>query len=282
VSQKTNFDFETIVRDDASDDGTQPILERLQREYPHRLKLILEKTNTFAVERASTALLRSASGKYIAFIEGDDYWSSLTKLQECVDCLERDESLSMVGHLTEIEVVGGFETDREDFSLLGQPGLNSRGTFPGCHTSSIVLRAETLIPRWQEIPDVPYNDMKIKMLAAESGRTLVIPKVMSVYRVHSGGRFSGDSRLARKLTGRRTALLLLPFCVLTEQYFRHNIISLSRDCVRDLVRCKKPFSAISHLVESLDYANSWELKVHLLAPPFSRRVYHFFKSFLSH
>ena len=76
LMQKTNFPIEIIVHDDASTDGTDDIIREYALKYPELFKVILQEENQYSkgVDVLSLVFERSA-GKYIAFCEGDDYWT---------------------------------------------------------------------------------------------------------------------------------------------------------------------------------------------------------------
>ena len=90
VSQVTDFEYEVIVHDDASDDGTTLIIEEFQKKYPQIIKPIYQKENQYSkkVDLIKEFLAPSAKGKYIALCEGDDYWCNNYKLQKQVEFLE--------------------------------------------------------------------------------------------------------------------------------------------------------------------------------------------------
>lgn len=102
VSQVTSFPYEVIVRDDASTDGTQEILLLLEQEFPEKVRLILERSNSFDEESPLVPLFAAAKGEYFALCEGDDYWTSNHKLQLCVYVLEAKPEVVLVGHLSTI------------------------------------------------------------------------------------------------------------------------------------------------------------------------------------
>ena len=91
--QKTNFDFEVLVRDDFSQDGTDKILERLQYHNPN-LKLI-ESFENWGGHKNITFLLSEAKGEYIAYLDGDDYFTDQNKLQKQVDFLDNNPDYAM-------------------------------------------------------------------------------------------------------------------------------------------------------------------------------------------
>ena len=88
-SQITSFDFEILVHDDASTDGTADILKKFEKVNPSLYRNTYQKTNQFRKLNSLTDILvKNARGKYIAFCEGDDYWTDPYKLQKQVDLLE--------------------------------------------------------------------------------------------------------------------------------------------------------------------------------------------------
>ena len=95
LNQKTDFDFEILIADDASKDKTPEILEKYQEKYPGKIDLILHDNNIKATRNAYDALIKT-KGKYIASIEGDDYWVDYGFLQRYVDFLERETKYSAI------------------------------------------------------------------------------------------------------------------------------------------------------------------------------------------
>lgn len=95
--QKTTFPFEILLGDDESTDGTREICLEYAEKYPDKIRLFLHhRVNNIKVDGKATGRfnflynLYSARGKYIAFCEGDDYWTDPYKLQKQVDFLEKN------------------------------------------------------------------------------------------------------------------------------------------------------------------------------------------------
>lgn len=96
VMQKTNFKFEVIVYDDCSTDGTRDIIEEYSNRYPETIKTIFPEHNIAKSEgfyKINQLVYNQMNGKYIAFCEGDDYWTDENKLQIQVDYLENHPEL---------------------------------------------------------------------------------------------------------------------------------------------------------------------------------------------
>ena len=84
--QKTNFEFDVILRDDGSTDNTKEILEFLKNKYPN-LIILDGSTNLGAFENIKL-LYESSNSEYIAYLDGDDLFGDDDKLQIQVDFLD--------------------------------------------------------------------------------------------------------------------------------------------------------------------------------------------------
>ena len=103
VSQKTDFQYEVIVNDDASTDNTASIIREYQEKYPEIVKPIFQKENQYSRGiSVIDIMVNASSGKYIATCEGDDYWIDERKLQKQVDFMESHPECSMFGHANNI------------------------------------------------------------------------------------------------------------------------------------------------------------------------------------
>lgn len=80
LAQKASFPFELLIRDDASTDGTAEILTTYRDAYPGIIRTFLSPCREFPRVRSNYVLRPEASGKYIAYCEGDDYWIDSRKL----------------------------------------------------------------------------------------------------------------------------------------------------------------------------------------------------------
>jgi glycosyltransferase involved in cell wall biosynthesis len=98
LSQKTNFDFEILVRDDFSQDNSDKTIERIATHYP-QIKYF-KATENWGGHKNVKFLLDRSIGEYISYIDGDDYWFDLYKLQKQVDFLDSnlDYSLTCAGY----------------------------------------------------------------------------------------------------------------------------------------------------------------------------------------
>jgi glycosyltransferase involved in cell wall biosynthesis len=109
---QTLHEWELIIVDDASTDGTQELLKDYAARDP-RIKLILKEKNEFREMGISGSLDRGvhmARGRYIARLDDDDYWIDPDKLKKQAAYLDAHPRCVIVG--TGVVVVDGQGNER--------------------------------------------------------------------------------------------------------------------------------------------------------------------------
>ena len=97
LMQKTDFPFEIILAEDCSTDGTRAICEEYASMYPDKINYIYRDHNVGYNENEYEAMC-AANGQYVAYCEGDDYWTDPLKLQKQIDFLESHSDYSVCWH----------------------------------------------------------------------------------------------------------------------------------------------------------------------------------------
>lgn len=95
LMQRTNFDYEIVIGEDCSTDKTREIVLEYKAKYTGRIKLLLQEKNVGMMQNFIDTL-RACNGKYIALLEGDDYWTDPLKLQKQMDFLEANPEYGMI------------------------------------------------------------------------------------------------------------------------------------------------------------------------------------------
>lgn len=93
LSQKTNFEFEVLVRDDFSQDGSDLILKRLQDFYSNLI--VFDADENWGFHKNIKFLMEQSIGEYICYLDGDDYFLDPYKLQKQVDFLDANPDYVM-------------------------------------------------------------------------------------------------------------------------------------------------------------------------------------------
>ena len=94
IDQKTDFEFEIIVSDDFSSDNTSKIIQKISEKYPKIITAIFREKNIGAFKNYIKTHM-AASGKYVAHMDGDDFWLP-GKLAQQVAFLENNPECSAV------------------------------------------------------------------------------------------------------------------------------------------------------------------------------------------
>ncbi len=113
VKQKTNFEFEVLVYDDASPDNTAQIIRQYEEKYPDIIKPVYQTVNQYSRGlMPEWQNIGRATGKYIAMCEGDDYWLDENKLQKQIDYMEAHPDCSFCFTNGYVDCDGELLTDR--------------------------------------------------------------------------------------------------------------------------------------------------------------------------
>jgi len=96
LMQKTSFNYEIVIGEDCSTDGTRNVLESYVKKYSNLIKPLFHDKNVGAFRNAYEFVLPLCHGKYIACLEGDDFWTDPFKLQKQVDFLEKNPDYGLV------------------------------------------------------------------------------------------------------------------------------------------------------------------------------------------
>ena len=192
IGQRLPQPFEVLVSEDCSTDGTREIVEEYAKRHPHLVRLLLSERNLHSNEVVARGV-RAARGRYVAVLDGDDYWTSDDKLAAQVAFLEVRPDVTICFHNVQV-VDEHSQTTGRLWNAPGQPevsGLHEllRGNFIA--TSSVVYRraAVSEIPAWY-VGFFPVTDWPLHVLYAREGRIGYLDRTLGAYRLHSGGLFS--------------------------------------------------------------------------------------------
>jgi glycosyltransferase involved in cell wall biosynthesis len=103
LAQKVNFDYEIIVGEDCSTDRSAEIIDCYVSQYPKRIKRLSPHQNQ-GVWMNALRVQDVCRGRYIALMDGDDWWVHEAKLQTQVDFLDENPDYSGSFHDAEIIV----------------------------------------------------------------------------------------------------------------------------------------------------------------------------------
>ena len=219
LSQQTDFQFISLVIDDASTDGEQSVLWSFaEKEIDHSdpdykeeevedafiifgrsrsnancfFKLVLLKYNYWSLRKSKFAAF-PVDSEYIAMCEGDDYWISNTKLQKQVLYLETHDNVNICTHNSFISYPDG---SRKPFNTSVKTGVYSMSKCLRMKwftpTASFLYRNNfTLSPLWAA--NRVNGDMSFLFSNLMKGDLFYDEEIMSVYNYSSPGSLSGST-----------------------------------------------------------------------------------------
>ena len=217
IKQTGNFIHEILISDDGSTDKTPEIIAEYATKYPHLIKDISQKNNV-GISANMKRCFEAATGKYIAVLEGDDYWTDDKKLEKQMQFLEKNKDCSMV--FSKLKVLNA---EKQTFSYLKRQenlqsklsgkdaikpnkdnSLNLIGNFSCCMFISKYMK---------NLPDILYmprlNEIGLWFYLEQKGKIGYINTPLSIYRQHANGVWTGADRrkqLEQGLVVRETAL----------------------------------------------------------------------------
>ena len=200
INQQMNFNSEIIIADDCSTDGTREIVMNYAVRYPGWIR-VLERNQNLGPANNFIDLIYAAQGKYIAYLEGDDYWTQNNKLQQQVDFLEQHPDFTIC-------FTDALETFSED--VHDERNYRSAGSGQQTETTANELIFRNYIQTctvvfknklFDKFPDwyaaLKMGDWPLHLLNAAHGKIKYLDMVTAVHRNHSSGVWSSQKILSR-------------------------------------------------------------------------------------
>lgn len=199
VNQETDFEYEILLCEDHSPDRCREICLTWQVKHPDKIRIVSGEKNLGVWKNASLGF-RESRGKYLAFLEGDDYWTDSQKLQKQINLVCEKGYRFVVAWNDLLDDATGVIT-RQPFPAREVVTL---GDYKGgyYHTSTYLYEKKL----GQEIRAYckfvkPY-DTVVFLLALGLGVEIgVLPKKVSVYRQTGTGIYTGNTGAKNALVG---------------------------------------------------------------------------------
>ena len=225
MMQKTDFEFELVIGEDCSQDKTREICFEYQKKYPDKIRILWWHENVSKFGGNGRRVTAHCRGEFIAFCEGDDYWTDPMKLQKQVDQFRIHKSVGLCFAQAQIfnegtgtNLLWSGEAFPEGF-MRGQKfilwlGFGRSRVAQRLGSESFIMTASVMIKRSVMLMVLDrYDIFKWKLLLGDSTLWLGIASVadvvflktpVSVYRRNSmgatqrnGSRTSRDGLIVR-------------------------------------------------------------------------------------
>ena len=212
--QKVNFPVEIVIGDDFSSDESLAIATAYQNQGNFHFKILdRPRGGSYQIARQKRGriynfinILENCSGKYIALLDGDDYWCDPSKLQRQVDFLERNEDFQLCGH--DVEVVHeGIEKVRDVFYNVPAEGdfdFDFEDEFKNhfVATASVLFRNNTESSALGNFLDgLHVGDIPLLLFLLANGKGHYFSAKMAIKRRNKGSITSNPEHNKNKLQG---------------------------------------------------------------------------------
>ena len=256
LAQECTFDFEIVIGEDCSTDGTRQICRDYQQKYPQVIRLLLQDKNQGLVENyyQTFGLCR---GDYIAQCAGDDYWCDRQKLQKQVDFLEQNRDYALVcGGIRIHAPEKGADQDvlPQDWSSRAFDMLINRENIPPaptiCFRRSMFEKAALADIRAQHFM---LEDLPLLLALLQQGKFYAIPEILAVYRVCPGS-ISWPRQVEKKIAFEKSVCEVVIFCARKYRYggaaFRRRVRNRCHEkCLKLLIGAGNYAAALRYLGE---------------------------------
>jgi glycosyltransferase involved in cell wall biosynthesis len=218
LMQNVDFSYEICLGEDGSTDGTREICLEYAEKHPDKFRLFLRDRSNLARQRYLVPFMHNGvetwnacRGKYIAMLEGDDYWMCSRKLHRQVMLMDADSDASVCAHYAvRASERRPWESYMAPFGPISHFDLETLlRDLLVLATSSFMFRRSCNMD-WSKFTDSPCGDTVLLFWHLLKGTGVVSPQVMSVYRMNEGGVFAYRSGLAKARHARATWELLGP------------------------------------------------------------------------
>ncbi len=213
LAQRTDFPIEILIGEDESTDGTREYCREMAAVHPDLIRLFLRSRRDVVYIDGRPrggynfrATLKEARGEFIAYVEGDDFWTDPEKLvrqvgylranPDCVGCFHESSLVDEEERVLEANFFRSHcASKQEKFDERGcLTELQSK--YPSC---SLCFRREALgeLPPWylRRPSDFSFD----LVLTHQGGKLGYLNRNMAAYRRHAGGVWGGMTRVQQVL-----------------------------------------------------------------------------------
>lgn len=191
ILAQTHSNFEVLVVDDCSNDNTALIVESFHDD---RIKFFLNEKNMGAAYSRNFAI-KQATGCYIAFLDGDDLWSS-KKLEKQLNFMMSNNYSFSCTFYKEIDEIGNDTGVMNTAPKKMDHKTFLRTNYIGCLT---VMFKRGLYPDLEiPISILKRNDYALWLKLSEKAPCYTLKESLSFYRKRNKSISSGKKKLLIK------------------------------------------------------------------------------------
>lgn len=229
--QKTSYTIELIICDDASDDNIAEVVHKLILKSPFKTVFLESKIRTGPLLNGLN-FVQNAKGKYICWLDADDYWCFNEKIQKQLDFLESNPDYKGCFH--DAKIISDIEINE---NTLEQLNVQTHGRWKRYSqfnnyqfefypwdvlqrkiipTASLIVRNENLTAFFEKFSDINLSvSWALQLELIKNSKFKYFNEEWSVYYDHAKGFSKSFDLVTFKLNNIK---VLLKF--LDDDYYR--------------------------------------------------------------
>jgi glycosyltransferase involved in cell wall biosynthesis len=196
LMQQGDIAYEIVIGEDCSTDNTRAIVQEFQQRYPHIIRPLLHPRNIGMMQNFMRTY-EACRGRYIAMLEGDDYWTSPYKLQRQADVLDAHPDIAICFHTVQRFTEDGSSPP----DLFPDPHYQTISTIEDILQRNFIQSCSAMFrnrlfgnfPPW--FGSLKLGDWPLHILNAQYGNISYISEVLAAYRMHGSGVWSANPEL---------------------------------------------------------------------------------------
>lgn len=211
LDQVVTFNVELIIGDDFSSDRTAEVIKESIINTNKKISIrFLDRplNGRYYKQRKEKGrkynfinIIKNCNGKYIALLDGDDYWTDHQKLQKQVDFMEKNENYMLCFHNVSLLYSSGrkvpFLGNEWDCSLNSDKirlKLVEQNILASC---SVLYRNINI--DYSKFLSLPFVDYPLYIILSNKGKIAYLDANMGVYRKHEAGIWTGINSIEKFL-----------------------------------------------------------------------------------
>lgn len=231
LMQQGNMRFEIIISDDCSTDNTKAIIAEYAVKYPTLIKPHYAATNLGMLRNWEKAL-KLCSCRYIALLEGDDYWNDPLKLQKQFNILESNPDCVISFTNATIEYASGEDKYNRYVDKTGEfftiTDLLNYNFIPTC---SVLMRNHISADFFPAAYfRSPFADWIIHILNSKFGRIHFLNEFTCTYLVHDMGVWGSLKKVGQMLNTLKALNCISE--ILPEKQYREAIAAVRKNTLQ--------------------------------------------------
>ncbi|GGI58036.1 glycosyltransferase [Winogradskyella haliclonae] len=213
IEQKTDFNFELVISNDCSTDSTNTVIETVIKQNTNsRLSIrYYNQSSNLGMMPNFIFTLDSCTGKYVALLEGDDFWTDPLKLQKQVDFLGKNKDCSFCFHKAYlVSETGEITSDTHIYPEDIKANTLNASKYLALNSSATC----SLMYRSIEIKSIKrmhhsHGDFMLYCELLHHGKAGFLDSVMSAYRKHDFGvsnKLNSEAYMRNRINELKTEL----------------------------------------------------------------------------